>query len=122
QSRFGEGFLAGLDVVALEPHDQRQLQPRFLNRRDNPRRDDIAIHDATKNVNENSFNVRVLQNDFEGGSNLLLAGAAAYVEEVSGLTAKMLDDIHGRHREPRAIDEARDVAVEFDVVETEFAG
>ncbi len=33
----------------------------------------------------------------------------------------MLDDVHGGHREARAVDEAGDVSIELDVVESVFA-
>src|SRR5215213_3650825 len=38
----------------------------------------------------------------------------------TGLAAGQLDDVHRRHREPRAVDHAGDVAVELDVVEVEL--
>jgi hypothetical protein len=53
----------------------------------------------------------------EGLGDLLLGGAAADVEEVGRLAAVQLDDVHGRHRQARAVDHAADVAVELDVVE-----
>ena len=49
-------------------------------------------------------------------------GAAADVEEVGRLAAVELDDVHRRHRQAGAVDQAADVAVELDVVEAELAG
>jgi hypothetical protein len=48
--------------------------------------------------------------------------AAADVEEVGGLAAVELDDVHRRHGKARAVDEAADVAVEGDVRKAELAG
>ena len=55
--------------------------------------------------------------DLEGRRHLLLGGAAADVEEVGGLAAVELDDVHRRHGQAGAVDHAADVAVELDVVE-----
>jgi hypothetical protein len=40
---------------------------------------------------------------------LVLGGAAADVEEVGRVAAEVLDDVHRAHREPGAVDQARDV-------------
>src|SRR5687768_13140377 len=95
---------------------------RFLGGFDDAGGDDVAIHDAAEDVDENSFYVRIAQDDFEGGGNLFFARAAANVEKVRGAAAVMLDYIHGRHGQASAVDEAGDVTVELDVIETKFAG
>ena len=51
-----------------------------------------------------------------------MRGAAADVEEVGGLHAVELDDVHGRHGEAGAVDHAADLAVELDVVEVVLGG
>ena len=43
--------------------------------------------------------------------------AAADVQEVGRRAARVLDDVHGGHGQPGAVDHAADVAVELDVVE-----
>ena len=58
--------------------------------------------------------------DLERRRHLLLAGAAADVEEVRRRRAVELDDVHGRHREAGAVDHAADGAVERHVVEVVF--
>ena len=55
-----------------------------------------------------------MRNAFE---HLVLVGAAADVEEVGGLAAVVLDQVHRAHRQPRAVDQAGDVAVEADVAQ-----
>ena len=48
--------------------------------------------------------------------------AAADVEEVGGVAAVVLDDVHRAHRQAGPVDEAADVAVELNVVELGLAG
>ena len=48
--------------------------------------------------------------------------AAADVQEIRRLPAVQLDQVHGRHRETRAVHHAGDVAVERDVVQVVLAG
>ena len=62
------------------------------------------------------------EDDLEGRRHLLLGGAAADVEEVGGLHAVELDDVHGGHGEAGAVDHAADLAVELDVVEVVLGG
>ena len=66
------------------------------------------------------FTFGIAEDDFEGRGDLLLGRAAADIEEVRGLAAGVLDDVHRGHREARAVDEAGDVSVEADVVEVEL--
>ena len=65
---------------------------------------------------------RIGGQDAEGVLDLLRRGAAAHVEEVGGLAARELDDVHGGHGEARAVDHAADAAVELDVVEAVLRG
>ena len=65
---------------------------------------------------------RIRGQDAEGVLDLLRRGAAAHVEEVGGLAARELDDVHGGHGQARAVDHAADAAVELDVVEAVLRG
>ncbi len=47
----------------------------------------------------------------------LCGGEPAHIQEVRGLTAVKLDDVHGRHGQTGTIDHAADGAIELDVVE-----
>jgi hypothetical protein len=69
-----------------------------------------------------AFRLRVGGDDLEGLGHLLGGRAAADVEEVGGLRAIQLDDVHRRHGEAGAVDHAADLAVERDVVEVELRG
>ena len=68
------------------------------------------------------FTCGSLQDDFERGRHLFLARAAAHIEEIGRAATEMLDDIHGGHGQARAVDQAGDGPIEFDVIEIEFAG
>ena len=64
--------------------------------------------------------MRIGDDDLERRRHFLLAGAAADVEEVGGLAAIELDDVHRRHGEAGAVHHAADLAVELDVGEVVF--
>src|SRR5690606_33613895 len=115
QAAFVQDLLAQLGVRAFQTDDQRHLQAHFLHRRDNAFGDDVALHDAAEDVDQDALDGRVGGDDLEGRRDLVLAGAAADVTEVGRLFAVQLDDVHGRHGEARAVDHAADVAVEGDV-------
>ena len=55
--------------------------------------------------------------DNAGVQHLLLRGVASDVQEVGWGAAMHLDDVHGRHGQPRSIHHAADVAVQADVVQ-----
>ena len=62
------------------------------------------------------------EQDAEAFEHLVLAGAAADVEEVGGLAAVVLDQVHRAHGQAGAVDQAGDVAVEADVAQAALAG
>src|SRR6185369_11676916 len=102
--------------------DQRDVQMCFLHGGDDAGGDDVAVHDTAEDVDEDAFDVRVLEDDFERRGDLFLARAASDVEEVGRHAAVMLDDVHGGHGQAGAVDEAGDAAVELDVIQVELAG
>src|SRR6266702_7690002 len=116
QAGFTDDLLAELDIGAFEADHQRHAETRFTHRRRDAFGDDVALHDTTEDVDENALHVRVGGDDLEGGRDLLLAGAAADIEEVCRRHAVELDDVHRRHGEAGAVDHAADIAVEGDVV------
>ena len=98
------------------------LELDLLGRCDHAAGDHVAAHDAAEDVDQHTLDRRVGEQDAECSGHPLLGGAAADVEEVGRLAAVVLDDVHGRHRKPGAVDHAADVAVELDVVEVELRG
>ena len=70
----------------------------------------VAAVDAREDVHQDRLDVAVGEHEVEGRGHALGRRAAADVEEVRGLAAGVLDHVHGRHRETRAVDDAADVA------------
>ncbi len=70
------------DVGAFEAHDQRDRQVHFLGRGDDAFGDDVAAHDAAEDVDQDALHRRIAEDDLERRGDLLLASAAADVEEV----------------------------------------
>src|SRR3546814_4184572 len=99
--------------------DLRQVY--FLCSRDDAIRDDVAAHDAAKDIDEDALDRRIGQNDLESGRDLFLGGAAANVQEVCGESAVQLDDVHCGHGKASAVHHATDVAVQLDISEILFA-
>ena len=77
-------------------------------------RHDVAAGDAAEDIDEDRAHVRVGGDEAERLGHLIGAGAAADVEEVGRLAAVELHRVHRGHRQPGAIDDAADVAVELD--------
>src|SRR5262249_11757747 len=117
---FCDDVLAELHIGAFEPHHQRHPQAHLFHRCDHAFGDDVAFHDAGENVEQDALHFGIGGDDLEGGRNLLLAGAAADVEEIRRRLAVKLDDVHGRHGEACAVDHAADGSVERDVIEIVF--
>ena len=82
----------------------------------------VAAQDAAEDVDEDGLHARVGRQDPERVLDLLGGRATAHVEKVRGLAPRELDDVHGRHGQPRAVDHAADLAVELDVVEAVLRG
>src|SRR5439155_18770176 len=101
----------------FEPDDQRQVKVCFFHCRDDPGRNDVALHDAAENIHQNPLNIAVAENDLERGSDLFLAGAAAHIQEICRDSTVMLDNVHRSHGQPGAVHEAGDVSVELDIIE-----
>ena len=109
--------LALLHIGAFEADNKRQFERDLPRGGDDALGDHVAAHDAAEDVDQDAAHVGVREDDFEGLGHPLAGGAAADIEEVGGLRAVQLDDVHGRHGESRAVDHAADVAVELDVAQ-----
>jgi succinyl-CoA synthetase beta subunit len=107
---------------AFQAHHQRDLQRDFLGGGDDAFGDDVALHDAAEDVDQDALHVRVADDDLEGLGHFFLGGAAAHVQEVGRLAAIELDDVHRRHGQAGPIDHAADLAIQLDVGEVVFAG
>ncbi len=114
--------LAGFDVGAFEAHHEWHGDVDILRCCNDAAGDDVALHNAAEDVNQNAFHVGIGQDDFEGGGDLVFVGASTDVEEVGRRAAEALDDVHGRHGKACAVDHASDVAVECDVGQVVLGG
>ena len=81
-----------------------------------------AVDDASEHIDEDRLDLVVLGDDPEGLLDLMLLDAAAHVEEVCGLAAVQLDDVHSGHGEAGAVHQAADVPVQLHVVEAVLGG
>ncbi len=120
ESAFSERLFACFHVIAFESDDEGQFEARFASGFDDSGGDDVAVHDAAEDVDEDALDFRIGEDDLESGGHLVFGGTATDVEEVRGFTSGELDDVHGGHGESCSVDEASDVSVEADVVEVEL--
>ncbi len=95
-------------------HHRARRAPAWTRGLDEPPRDLVAAGDAAEDVHEDRLDVRVGEDQAHRGRDPLGAGAAADVEEVRGLAAGALHEVHRGHREAGAVDHAADRAVELD--------
>src|SRR5262249_35637739 len=102
--------------------DERDGEFDDFNGIDDALGDDIALHDAAENIDEDRLDVFISNEELERLGDLFLGGATADVEEVGGFAAVELDDVHRRHGEAGAIDHAGNVAVEANVIEVGLGG
>src|SRR5688500_570734 len=63
QPGVADDLLAEIDVRALQPDHERDLQPNLLHRGENALGDDVAAHDAAEDVDEDALHVRVRRDD-----------------------------------------------------------
>eukprot|EP00581_Thalassiosira_minuscula_P037916 CAMPEP_0184443946 /NCGR_PEP_ID=MMETSP0740-20130409/926_1 /TAXON_ID=385413 /ORGANISM="Thalassiosira miniscula, Strain CCMP1093" /LENGTH=214 /DNA_ID=CAMNT_0026812481 /DNA_START=241 /DNA_END=882 /DNA_ORIENTATION=- len=112
-----DDLFAGFHVGALKAHNQRNLQANLFHSGHNALCDYVTAHDAAEDVHKDAFDLWVRRDDFERFSHFLFGGAATHVEEVRRLSTVEFDDVHGGHRETRAVHHAADFTVQSDVVE-----
>ncbi len=87
-----------------------------------PFREPVDAKDAAEDIDQDRFHLRIGDQDAKGVLDLLGARAAAHVEKVRGSSARVMDDVHRRHRETGAVHHAADASVELDVVQGEPGG
>ena len=80
-----------------------------------PPRQHVVAQNAPEDVDQHLLHVGVRQQDAHRRANAFLVCAAAHVEEVGGRRAHRRHDVHRRHGQPRAVDQAPHVAVQPNV-------
>ena len=124
-----EDAAAFLDVVAVEPDDERlgRLVAEDLERALDAVGDLVTGGDAAEDVDEHAPDLLVVDDHVEAVGHDLGVGAAADVEEVRRLHATVRlpgvrDHVERRHDQARAVADDADRAVELDVVEALVLG
>ena len=103
-----------LRVRPDDPDDHRHVARLLRACLDQPARDLVAAGDPAEDVDEDRVDLRVGEDEPHRRRDLVGPRAAADVEEVRGLAAGALHEVHRRHREAGAVDHAADRAVELD--------
>src|SRR5690606_5987659 len=97
QATLGQFLRAELRIVAFQAYHHRYLDADILDRRDDAVGNQVAAHDAAKDIHEHGFHLVIRQDDLERFGDTLTRGATTDVEEVGRKTAFQLDQVHGRH-------------------------
>jgi len=103
---------------SLQSDDEGDLQLEFRSGLDDTLGNNVASHDASKDVDKDGAHRLLPQQELERLLDRIGSGRSSDVEEVGRVASVELEHVHGRHRETGAVDEASDVAVELDKVET----
>jgi hypothetical protein len=111
-----------LHVGSLQSRNDGCLEVHLLNDLDQTLCNSITSHDTTEDVDEDGSDLGVACDEVESLANSLGCGTASNVQEVGGRTAVQLDNVHGGHGETGTVDEAANVSVELDEVESDLGG
>ena len=106
-----------LSVVSFQSHHYRHLDSHLLDSANDAFCDQVATHDAAKNIDQHGFHIFVRQNNFKCLGDPLFGSATANVQKVGRRTAMKLDDIHRPHCQTGAVYHAADTAIQRDIVE-----
>jgi hypothetical protein len=122
QLRVRQDLAALLVVRPVEPHHERHLHLDLLERRDQAACDLVAAGDAAEDVEQHRADLGVGEDHLDCVHDRLGLGAAAGVEEVGRLAARLGHHVEGGHDEPGAVAEDAHVAVELHVGEAALLG
>lgn len=136
---------------SLEPNHEGDVQTELAHRINDSLRNDIALHDSSKDVDKNGADLKkkrekresekrnqqgkkrkkreetkshmgIRGNDLEGLSDLLGIGTSSHIEEVGWVSSVDLDDIHGGHGQTSSVHEAANGSVKTNVVQAGLRG
>jgi len=116
-ARLVDDLVGLLHVGALQTGDDGDLEVEVLDSVDQTGGDGVAPYDTTKDVDEDGSHLLVAGDELKGLLDGGGGGTSTDVEEVGGLAAVELDDVHGGHGETGAVDKAANVTLELDEVE-----
>lgn len=122
QTRLVDDLVGKLDVGTLQTGNDGDLEVEGLDGADQASGDGVTADDTTKDVDEDGADLGVAGDELKGLSDGGGSGTTTDVEEVGGLAAVELDDVHGGHGKTGAVDEAANVTVQLDEVEVGLGG
>lgn len=111
-------FRSLLHVCPLQPRNNRRPQVHRLYHADQALRNGITSYNTAEDVDKDSCDFWIAGNEVECLLDSLRRGTSTNIKEIGWLTAVQLDNVHCCHCQAGAVDQAADVAVEFDEVET----
>src|SRR5208282_689997 len=120
--RLGENLPGPLNIGSFETDDHGDFESDFGSGGDEGFGNQVAAGDAAEDVHQNPLDLRIGEDDSEGFESRLAGDAAAHVQKIGRGGAVQFDDVHGRHGQAGAVDQAADVAVQGDVVQIRLAG
>src|SRR6516164_6111050 len=92
EPRFQEKRLSFLYLAAVHSDDDGERAVDLVCSLDDSLGYDVAAHDAAENVDEDPFDVVVLEDDLERFGNLFPGGASPHIQEVGRFAAELLED------------------------------
>lgn len=114
--------MGSLHVGALQTSNDRDLEVQRLDGVDKTVSDGITTHNTAENVDKDGRNLGVAGNQLESLLNGRGGSTTADIQEVGGLAAVELDNVHGGHGKTGTVDEAADIAIELDEVQAGLGG
>ena len=117
QPRFKENVASFFRIGSLKTNHHGQGDADFFRSLDHAVGNPFTSHDASENIDENTFDFSVLEEDAKSGCDGLLGSASAHVQKVGGFGTGQLDHVHRGHGQARPVHHAPDVPVQFHVVE-----
>lgn len=97
-------LLSLLHVGTLQPSNDGDAQTHILHDIDQTPGDSIAADDTAENVNEDGSDFWVAGDELKSRLDSGGGSTTTNVEEVGGVSAVELDDIHGGHGETSTVD------------------
>src|SRR5699024_630480 len=108
-------FLTSLDVRTFKTYYKRNIETDILDCLHNTFSNDVTFHDAAENIDKDTSDTFIAEDDLECFGNFLSCCAAPYIEEVGRFSAEMIDRIHSCHRKTCTVHHAADVSIEGNV-------
>jgi hypothetical protein len=73
--------------------------------------------DSSKNINQNTFNIRIMIHNLKRRNNLLIRGPAPNIKKVSRPSPIHTNQIHSSHGQSCAIDHTPNIPIQRNIVE-----